>query len=83
MDISVNKTVKEFLRQQFQTWFADKICQQLKKNQADITPVDLRLSVVKPLSAQWMIKLYDHLKKRPDIIVHGFKGTGMFDCIYG
>ena len=51
-------------------------------NQADITPVDLRLSVVKPLSAQWMIKLYDHLKKRPDIIVHGFKGTGMFDCMH-
>ena len=39
----------------------------------DIQLVDLRLSVVKPIGAQWMIDLYDYLKGNPTIITHGFK----------
>lgn len=58
MDVSVNKAAKNFLRQQFQEWYANKICEQLDGE----VPVDLRLSVVKPLGAKWMMKLYDYLK---------------------
>ena len=42
--------------------------------------VDLRLSVVKPRGAQWMINLLDYLKSRPDVI-RGFKGAGIVDCL--
>ena len=55
MDISVNKPAKNFLRGQFQDWYATQICQQLKvegevQTQA-VQPVDLRLSIMKPLGA--------------------------------
>ena len=40
-------------------------------------PVDLRLSVVKPLGAQWMMKLYDYLKSKPEIIENGFRAVGI------
>ena len=46
-----------------------------------MVPVDLRLSIVKPLEAQWMIKLFDFLKSGPDIIRNGFKGAGIVDCL--
>ena len=63
LDVSFNKPAKNFLRQQFHTWYAEQISQQLgEKASAHAHPVDLRLSVVKPLGAQWMIKLYNYFK---------------------
>ena len=70
MDVSVNKAAKDFLRQRFRKWYASQICQQI--NEGDSSAVDLRLNVVKPLGAQWMIQLYDYLKLHPEIIKNGF-----------
>ena len=47
LDLSVNKPVKEFLRKQFHTWYAQQICQQLKNGSQ--VPIDLKLSTMKPL----------------------------------
>ena len=80
LDVSVNKPAKSFLRQQFHRWYAEQICQQLEEK-TDVTPVDLRLSVVKPLGAQWMIQLYDYLKSKPEIVQNGFRAVGIEDCI--
>ena len=76
LDVSVNKPAKEFLRKQFHEWYANKICKQLQDN-TPVTPVDLKLSVMKPLGAQWMIKLYDYFKSKPEIIENGFKRVGI------
>lgn len=59
LDISINIPAKDFWRNQFQEWYAVQVCQKLKGDKA-VQPVDLKLSVMKPLSAKWMIKLYDH-----------------------
>ena len=80
MDVSVNKPAKDYLRQQFQEWYAEKICKQLDQ-QEGMLPVDLRLSIVKPLGAQWMIELYDYFKSKPDIIKNGFRGAGISDYL--
>ena len=55
MDFSVNKAAKKFLRQQFQDWYANKICEQLDGG-GETVPINLILSVVKPLGAKWMMK---------------------------
>ena len=47
--------------------------------------IDVRMSVVKPLSAKWMIRLYDYMRSNPDIIANGFSPAGItFDdrCLY-
>ena len=80
LEISVNKPAKSFLRQQFHKWYAEQIYQHLH-DKTDVTPVDLRLNVVKPLGAQWMIQLYDYLKSNPDIVQNGFRAAGILDCI--
>lgn len=76
LDISVNKAAKEFLCKQFQEWFSSKISSQLHAG-STVEAVDLRMAVVKPLSAKWMIALYDYLKSKPDIIKNGFRHVGI------
>ena len=75
LDISVNKAAKNFMRDQFQRWYAEQIQQQVHDNVKN--PVDLRLSIVKPLSAKWFVQLSDYFKAHPEIIKNGFKGAGI------
>ena len=50
MDLSVNKSVKEFMRNKFQQWYASEVEKQLDQG-VEHGPVDLRMSVMKPLGA--------------------------------
>ena len=82
LDVSVNKPVKEFLRKQFHSWYGGKICKQLNKG-TERVPIDLKLSTMKPLGAQWMIKLQDYLKTKPEFLVNGFRAVGIVECLSG
>ena len=53
----MNRAATQFMRAKFEGWYADRIIAQKDSGQ-DIQPVDLRLSVVKPIGAQWVIGLY-------------------------
>ena len=57
LKVCVNKAAKNFMRDQFQRWYAEQIQQQVQDNLKN--PVDLRLSIVKPLSAKWFVQLSD------------------------
>ena len=76
LDLSVNKSVKSHLRNEFQTWYAKKVCTQLQ-GESKHEPVDLKLSTVKPLGAGWMKSCYDYIKSKPDIIINGFREAGI------
>ena len=80
LDISVDMAARNFLRGQFQDWYATQVCQQLKDDM-EIQPTDLCLSIVKPLGARWMQQLYDYLKSKPQIICNGFKSAGITDSL--
>ena len=41
----------------------------------------MRLTIVKPIAAKWMISLYDYLVAHPDIIRNGFKHVGITDFL--
>jgi len=53
LDVSVNRAAKHFMRSKFESWYADRIMAQ-QQNGGDIQPVDLRVSVVKPIGTQWL-----------------------------
>ena len=78
LDVSVNKTAKEFIQRKFHTWYAENICDQLE-GKLPKQQVDLRMSVVKPLGAKWMVQFFDYLKTKPDIVSNGFKKSGIYD----
>ena len=50
-----------FLHSRFQDWFAQQVAAQ-KRGEKPVEPIDLHLSTMKPLRAQWMIELFDHFK---------------------
>lgn len=79
MDLSVNKAAKDFLRSQFTDWYAHEVCSNLEEEDSSI--VDLKLSRIKPLHAQWMVTLYNHIKSNPDIVKNGFKKAGILDSL--
>lgn len=79
LDLSLNKSAKDFMRKKFQEWYGSIICKQLEDNVEDT--VALRLSTMKPLSAQWMIDMFYYFKSHPDIITNGFVAAGIKDCI--
>ena len=43
--------------------------------------VDLRLSSMKPIFANWMIDLHAHISSCPSIIINGFQHAGIKGCI--
>ena len=78
MDISVNKPAKAFLRQQFQTWYGTEIAAQVGgENPEDIDghdlhPVDLSMTVMKEIGAQWLKNMADYISSNPQFIFNGF-----------
>ena len=80
LDVSANKPAKEFLRSKFQAWYADKIASQLEEARV-IEPVNLKLSIMKPIGAKWMIQLFDYFKTKPEIIKNGFKEAGIMQIL--
>ena len=80
MDLNVNKSVKSYLCSKFRSLYAKKVCSQLQGH-SEQKPVDLSLSVVKPLGRTWMVSLYDYLISKPEIIRNGFKEAEIIDCL--
>ena len=77
IDLSVNKPAKEFMRRKFQEWYTIEVQKQLDQGATDITPVDLRMSIMKPLGAKWLVSLYDYFKTNDSIVLNGFKAAGI------
>ena len=73
MDLSVNKPIKDHMRSSFHKWYAH----QVKSQNGNHEPVDLRLSLLKPLGARWFIDAFSHIQESPSIIKNGFLKAGI------
>ena len=74
MDLSVNKAVKDFLRQKFMEWYSTQVMEKLSKNDSQVA-INFKLSTMKPLGVKWLIELFDYLKTNNSIIKNGFKAA--------
>ena len=79
MDLSVNKSAKDFLRRQFQLWYS----QQVEKNMREkvVQVVDTKMSIMKPLGAKWLKMLYDYLCENTSLAINGFKAAGISEVL--
>ena len=82
LDVSVNKAAKDFMKREFQLWYSKQIEDQLEQGTAPemLATVDLRLSVMKPLGAKRLVAMFDYFCSHPDIIINGFRKTGIADA---
>lgn len=59
MDLSINKPAKE----KNYEWYATEAQKPLDQSVSNVTPMDLRMSIMKPLGAKWLVRLYNYFKK--------------------
>ena len=85
MDLSVNKPAKEFLRSKFSDWYSEQVRQQIDDvddiGKVDLVPVDLRLVVMRELSTQWLVEMFDYISSNPQFIINGFEKAGIADAL--
>ena len=82
LDLTVNGPGKEFLKIKFEMWYASQITEQLDKGR-DIYGVEvpLKLSILKPIHANWIIGLYDDLRNNTEMICKGFEQAGINEAL--
>ena len=63
LDLTVNGYAKKFTSQKFSQWYSSQIMKQLddRKELRDIS-IDLKLSKLKPLHAEWLVELYKNIE---------------------
>ena len=62
LDLTVNKYAKAFTRKKFNEWYAKEIhCQLDAEIPLEEVDVKLRLPVMRPVHAHWMVELYNHV----------------------
>ena len=65
-DLTVNREAKKFMKDQFTSWYSAQVQSQLDSGVVPVD-VDLRLSVLKPIHATWIVSMYNHLSKRQTV----------------
>ena len=82
LDVSLNKPVKHEMRKQFQMWYAEQVQQKIEDG-VPINEIKIAMpaSLMKNLSAKWMMKTWDVLKCRPELATNGFKKPGILAAV--
>ena len=80
LDLTVNKSSKDFLRKEAQSWYSQEIVKQMEAGKlSDQIKVDVCVSVVKPLHEKWIVKYYDYARTKPQLIINDWKESGIID----
>ena len=78
-----NGYVKRFMKKKFTLWYSDQVIRALDESK-DIKDVEisLKLSIVKPLYAKWLIEMYNHMTSSEgrDVCLKGWKVAGILDA---
>ena len=80
LDLSINKSAKDFFKAKFQQWYSDQIFEQ-QKDDVPLEPVTFPMHMMKPLGAQWLIQFSSYMHANPDIIRNGFRATRITDVL--
>ena len=85
-DLTVSREAKKFMKDQFTSWYSAQIQSQLDSGVVlDDVDVDLRLSVLKPIHATWIVSMYNHLSSSEgrQSIAKGWKKAGVTVVVSG
>jgi len=80
LDVAINKPAKEFIRHKFQEWYSKEVSQQIDELEGDVAalqPIDMGLSRMKELGANWIEQMVEYISDNPEFIVRGFVRSGI------
>ena len=84
LDLTVNGYAKKFMSRKFSGWYTQQISLQVEKGvPIDEIDVKLRLSLIKPLHAEWMTHFYNQMTtpESKQVIKSGWLAAGIRDAI--
>ena len=79
LDVSCNGDLKGYLKQLFSEWYADEVTKQLKEGGS--VKINLQLSVMKPLHANWILQAWHMLNEKTHIVKLGWEKTGLSGAV--
>ena len=82
LDLSVNKASKAYVSEKYNVWMAKEIPKQIKEGIASPdVKVSLKLSVIKPLHAKWIVDFHHQLKADKEMILNWFRAARISEAI--
>ena len=86
LDLTVNVSGKNLMKKQFVVYYCNAVKQQLASGtELEDVEVDFRLSVIKPLHAQWLVNMYNLFTsgRGKETIAKGWKKAGITGLLDG
>ena len=82
LDVSTNLPFKNKLKESFQEYYSGKVTAAINDGipPADVK-IDMRLSTLWPIHARWMLSAFDYLKANRNIILDGWRKSGIQGAI--
>ena len=79
MDLSVNKTAKNFLCGRVNEWYSEQVADQLGDDLDGLQaqPVNLTAQAMKSVGGKWLVEMHEYISSNPQIIVNGFHNAGI------
>ena len=84
LDLTVNREAKRFLKRKFVDWYSKQVSDQLTKGKSlESVQVPLKLSIMKPLHAGWLVEFYNFMTsfEGKKYIESGWRTSGITDAI--
>ena len=86
LDLTVNGAAKKYMRTEFINYYSEQVLHQLTAGTAeDDIDVDLKLTTIKPLHAQWLVNLFNYLTSDigKEIVLKGWRKAGISGLLDG
>jgi len=84
LDLTVNGAAKAYMKKRFTGWYSRCIIEELDRGKSvDSIDIPLKMSVLKPLHAHWIIDLYNYLttSEGKEIIANGWKAAYITEAL--
>ena len=84
LDLTVNGSFKSLMKSKFTEWYSKETGKQLEENvPIEDIEIKLKVSVLKPLHASWLMEAYNHLTSSAvrEIIANGWKSAGITEAV--
>ena len=82
LDISINKPMKDALKNQFQMWYAQEVQNQLQGGSQleDELKIDTSMTAIKDFSARWIFSAWQSIEQRSELAINGFQNSGISEA---
>jgi len=70
------------MKGKFRLWYGDQIAKELNETgDISLAKIDLRLSILKPIHARWMLSVFDKLRNNQSARSIGWERTGIEEAV--